>query len=367
MKILATGFKGLEKIHESEIKEKIKAKILESREGKVVFEANIKNVYKALISLLTINRLYWVLIEREINELEKIYEVVKNFDFSFIDKSKKFAVKSVRKGFHDFTSLDVNRVIGKAIIDSYYNSFHKKLKVDLENPDIIFKAYLIDNFFRLTINITGESLHKRGYRSVKHPAPLKPTLAACLVRIAKIKDKEKILDPFCGTGTILFESYFHLSNSNPNIKRNFAISKLNFFDESLFEKIKEKQLRKIKEIKALFFGSDINKLYIRGVKKAKEKLKAKKVFCFVSNALDLNFEKININHLISNPPYGIKFRTKEKRLAKKFLKLVKNKDFKKTLIIPSLSWRKIIEKEFEIEKKFVVEYGSFTNFIFVFK
>ena len=369
MKILATGFKGLENVHAEEIKEKINTRILEAKEGKIIFECNENEVYKALLSLLTINRLYLILIEKETKLLEEIYKEVSSFDFSFlINENQTFAVRSVRKGEHKFTSIDINKIVGKAIIDSYFKSTNKKLKVNLKNPNLIFKAYLIDNSFRLTLNITGKSLHKRGYRAVKHPAPLKPTLAACLVRIANVKNGEKIFDPFCGTGTLLFESYFKITNFNPNFFREFAIQKTKIFDKNKFENARKKLLLKVRECNSCIFGSDINKHYIKGVKKARNKLKANCIFPFVCDALRICFKKIDVDKIISNPPYGIRlFRGKSGKIAEKFLQNVKSTNFKKVLIIPSRKWRERIEKNFSVEKIMKIHYGKFTNFIIVFR
>ncbi len=112
-----------------------------------------------------------------------------------------FAVEAEREGDHSFTSVDVARVVGSAIQELYPN-----LRVSLDDPDVLLYAELIEDEFRLAIDLTPFiSLKDRGYRVYVHPSSLNPIVARSMVRIARLKAGETLVDPMCGSGTIVIE------------------------------------------------------------------------------------------------------------------------------------------------------------------
>ena len=107
----------------------------------------------------------------------------------------------VAEGDHSFTSVDIARVVGSAIQELYPN-----LRVSLDDPDVLLYAELIEDEFRLAIDLTPFiSLKDRGYRVYVHPSSLNPIVARSMVRIARLKAGETLVDPMCGSGTIVIE------------------------------------------------------------------------------------------------------------------------------------------------------------------
>ncbi len=142
--------------------------------------------------------------ERGDDALKRIYEFVSGLPVErYIKISESFAVRPFRKGEHTITSLDISRTVGSAIYDRL--SRFGRPKVNLDHPVVIFRAELIGESFFLGIDTTGDSsLHKRPWRVYDHPAHLKASIANALIDLAN-PDGGSVIDPMCGSGTILIE------------------------------------------------------------------------------------------------------------------------------------------------------------------
>jgi len=144
----------------------------------------------------------------ESQEPEKALREIYNFVYSlpienYVKIRESFAVRPFRKGEHKFTSVDIAKTVGSAIYDRL--SRYGKPKVNLDHPSVIFRAELIDDAFFLGIDTTGDSsLHKRPWRVYDHPAHLKASIANAMIELAEL-DGGSVIDPMCGSGTILIE------------------------------------------------------------------------------------------------------------------------------------------------------------------
>jgi len=141
-------------------------------------------------------------------EKEKVLKEIYDFVLSspvekYVKISESFAVRSFRKGEHEFTSVDIAKTVGSAIYDKL--SQFGMPKVNLDHPSVIFRAEVIDDVFFLGVDTTGDSsLHKRSWRVHDHPAHLKASIANAMIELAELDDGS-VLDPMCGSGTILIE------------------------------------------------------------------------------------------------------------------------------------------------------------------
>jgi tRNA (guanine6-N2)-methyltransferase len=247
--------------------------------------------------------------EKEIN-LEDLGETIKDIDFSFL-KNKKFAVRSERLGNHNFNRMKIMAKIGEEIL--------KKIdaKVDLENPDYIIRYDLIKNKFYIGIDLVGEkSLIKKRYKIKQHFAALNSVLAYLMLIFAEYNG-EILLDPMCGSGTILFEALFK------EIKLPGAYFRDDLIMFKMFPELKElkkeidEKIEKDKEPN--LYGFDKSKI---SIEMAKENLN------FINKRLESNFKiefkrlsldwldwKFNekeIDKIITNPPYGIRLGNPKK-------------------------------------------------------
>ncbi|MHA1237647.1 MAG: tRNA (guanine(6)-N2)-methyltransferase [Candidatus Odinarchaeia archaeon] len=325
MKFLAVTNHGLEDIGKEEIEGLLNRKC-DFERSKVFFEGDIQDIYHLNYLCRTVNKIYILLVRSYFETLEDIYNLAKNVDYSnFIASSQTFAVRSSRSGAHDFTSIDVSRVVGQAVIDSYMSEKKCRLKVNLDDPDIEIKALVVDDKFILGINTTGEGLHKRGYRVYQHPAPLKTTIAASLLKISGWAG-EPLLDPMCGGGTIPIEAAMRARNIPPGKFRNFAFQKFHFFDPLEYREIVEKAEEMVNRDTYPIVGVEKYIKHIKGAILNAESAGVLDTIEFIhGDALEIEYPS-EVEYIIANPPYGIRIarRSKLEFFYKKFIKKISN-------------------------------------------
>jgi len=347
MKFFATCNKGLEEIAIEEVHELINKKAEKLFEGSIIFEGDESDIIKLNLLSKTLHKIYMILLIDKVESLNDIYKKVYEIDWNkYIYQTQTFAIDAERFGKHNFTSMDVAKVSGQAVIDKYLKEKNVRLKVNLENPNISIKVILRNDLLIVALNTTGESLHKRWY--FKHFPTLKPSVAASMVIISKTK--ENIIDPFCGVGTIPIEAY-HYIQKVPNYNRFFEFQKFYFLDKSEYFKILE---RKIEEKDLKIFGCDISQ---EKIKKAKENLQNSfaKVNFFVKDALEIDYSSYDC--IITDMPFGYKSKF-EKDLYERFIKKVEN-EAKKAVILTA----QFLEKEYLYE----IDYGTLKARIYLFE
>ncbi len=208
MMFLATTDNGFEYVLLDELSQLCSLRVERAFSGRLLFEADRVEGLRALLLSRIVNNFY-VLIHyvQGIESLDDIYREVKSIDFTqYIEPTQSFAIRPERIGEHSFTSIDIARVAGQAVIDSYMESKGVRLKVNLDNPDVEVYVELNHDRLLVALAITRESMHKRGYRVFNHPAALKTTIAAAMLRLARWKPSTPIIDPMCGSGTIVIEA-----------------------------------------------------------------------------------------------------------------------------------------------------------------
>ena len=204
MRYFVTAPKGLEGVLAKEGR-KLGATPIRKFPGRVHFDADKRFLYLSNSFLRTANRVFIELISGYHNGLDDIGRAAASVDYApYIGPGMSFAVRAERVGNHDFTSIDVGRVVGAAVIESIVKSRGFRPRVDLRSPDVEVYVYVIEDEFVIGVNTSGESLHKRRYRVVSHPAALKTTLAAAMYYLAR--EPERLIDPMCGGGTIPAEA-----------------------------------------------------------------------------------------------------------------------------------------------------------------
>lgn len=124
----------------------------------------------------------------------------------YIPNQCTIAVRTERVGTHDFTSIDVNKVVGESIVSKMKNMGYN-VEVHLNSPNLVITVDVIHDKSYIGLRMAGEeSLHRKWYRVYEHPAALKPTIANALLELGELTDKETLLDPFCGGCTIPIEA-----------------------------------------------------------------------------------------------------------------------------------------------------------------
>ncbi|EHP86137.1 rRNA (guanine-N(2)-)-methyltransferase [Methanotorris formicicus Mc-S-70] len=305
--------------------------------------------------------------------LDDIYKSVYEIDWSeWIKEEQSFAIRPLRVGKHNFTSVDVGKVAGQAVIDAYKNAKNIGLKVNLDNPDVIIRVDVILNELIIGIDTTGdEGLHKRGYRAYNHPAHLNASIASALVKLSNWKDDGILLDPMCGSGTILIEGAMIKRNIPPGkFRDDFAFIKL--FGRDILEGIKSQIVENEKILK--LYGIEKFKKHIEGAVKNAENVGVADTINFIEgDATEL--EKIGLKEVdvvITNPPYGIRIGGKRmvRNLYNNFLNSLKKIAYNQSRIVIITAEDKIlrnaaINNNYKIKEEFKVMYGGLDTIVFV--
>jgi len=302
MELYATTHKGLEELTAAEIRE-LGGEIEKTDKGRVYFKCEKKLINKLNYHARTCERIILLLKSAKVTGLEDIHRKVKSVDFSFINPSESFAIRAKRVGVHDFNSMDIARIAGDAVIESYLSSMKKRLRVNLDSPDIIIRVELINNLLLVGVDTTGDKgLHRRGYRVYQHPAPLNPTIAAALLRISDWKPDEILVDPMCGSGTILVEAALLGSKIPPGSIRR---GKTPTFNQNL-----------------KILGVEKFKKHVEGCEKTLSNLGIDFIKIIQGNAEHLDKHIQKADTIITNPPYGIRIGRKSRieKLYYNFLK-----------------------------------------------
>jgi tRNA (guanine6-N2)-methyltransferase len=339
LRFFATTVIGLEDVASKEV-ESLTGARAEPDVGRIAFEGSLEDVYRLNLKASTINKVFIELCRSTFEGLNDIYRLAKSLDYTWIlDAQQTFAIRSERIGVHNFTSMDVSRVAGQAVIDSFANATGKRLKVNLDEPDVEIYCLVRNSDFIMGVNTTGVSLHKRGYRVYSHPAALKPTIASAMLRIGGWTQAKSLIDPMCGGATIPIEAALEASGIPPNhLRKDFAFLKLKICSQKDFEKVRAETLAKRKEkgAQAIYAMEKFAKHMQGGIENAK-KAGVQEAIKFkigdATNPRDYPEEKFDL--IVVNPPYGLRANPKEgvRKLYESFLKALKAKSPEATLVI----------------------------------
>lgn len=354
MRFLATTIPGLEEIAVKEISEITGESIRVDHRGLAKFQSSEDAIFLLNYRAKSLHRIILLLLEANFSTLRDIYRKGLEIDFfGLFRRGQKFAVRAERRGEHAFTSMEVERVLGQAVLDSFAKGQAKPV-VNLENPEIIVRAEVRNQSLWIGLDTTGEdSLHKRGYRPYEHAAPLKPTIAYCLVRLSGWKEDESFVDPMCGSGTICIEAALW-GNRVPNWFRNdYAFWNFSFLDKEKFLAMKQRVDAVVEARKLRIQGCDISRKHVSGgLRNAGHAGVEVEFFQGDATRIPLNYDRIVIN-----PPYGLRVgsRTKVKRLYEDFVSNLYRYGWKRTVI---LTGSPDLFPEVELMRRLDIRYGN---------
>ena len=193
-----------------------------------------------------------------------------------------------------------------AIVDKFRDTKGTRPNVDLRFPDLKINVHIDRQLCTISLDSSGESLHKRGYKTATNIAPINEVLAAGLVMLSGWDGQSDFMDPMCGSGTILIEAAMIACNIPPNLMRKeFAFERWQDWDVELFEKIEESLLSKTKDFHHKIIGYDKSPSAIR---KANDNIKNANLEDFIKVGHEDFFKTRKAGdlplHMVFNPPYG---------------------------------------------------------------
>lgn len=302
--MIAKTFQGLEGVLAKELVALGAEDVTEIRRG-VSFKGDKELLYRANFFLRTALRVLVPIDKFEAESADEVYEIIKNFEWEkYIDNTKTFAIDATV--FSDLFkhSQFLQYRVKDGIADHFMEKYGKRPNVSLTNPDLSINIHVADKTCTVSLDASGESLHKRGYREAQTEAPINEVLAAGMLLIAGWDGQKDFIDPMCGSGTFLCEAAMIALGIAPGLyRKSFAFQKWNDYDEELFASIYNDDSKE-KEFEHKIYGSDILRKSIE-ISEANVK-SAGVASCVVLNCCPFQDLKITPNDamIMFNPPYG---------------------------------------------------------------
>lgn len=328
---LAITSRGLLEPLAAEI-ESLKVKRVKKRSDSVEFEGSWADLYRVHLFCRLATRILMPVSDFTAHNQEELYfGVFKKHDFTkYITPQQTIRIEAhVREHRHLTDQRFVAMKVKDAVVDQFWKKFNERPSVgDEENADLRIVVRIVRNEVSVALDLTGESLSYRGYRQFMGEAPLREHLAAGLLRLAEWQPPRPLVDPFCGSGTILIEAALDaVGYSALRRRRAFAFEKLLNFQADVWNELKKEPARKAAPEKPFLFGYDKD----AGVlDKARSNARAAGVEKWISfqrrDVAELKAPVgVEAGMIITNPPYGERLDDTEiaKQLMTTFAKTLK--------------------------------------------
>ena len=306
-KMTATTLKGLEGVLADELKQ-LGAQDIKKGIRSVTFRGDHGFLYKANIALRTAIRILKPIRTCKIYDEEDLYEAIQKIKWEkYLDVEGTFAIGAVVNS-KNFTSNSHYIALKSkdAVADYFRHKYSKRPNVDLDYPDVKIHVHIQKDWCTISLDSSGDSLHKRGYRSATNIAPINEVLAAGLVLLSGYSGDENFIDPMCGSGTILIEACMIACKIPANINRKqFAFERWKNYDEDLYFTIQDALLKKITNSHFKIMGFDKAP---SAVSKAKQNVINANLEEFIGvhhvNFFNSTKEVFGNTTILFNPPYG---------------------------------------------------------------
>lgn len=307
--LIAKTFQGLENVLAKELTG-LGANNIQTGRRMVSFTGDKELMYRANFALRTAIRILKPIKHFKAESADQVYDAVKAIDWNqYLDNGASFAVDSVVFSQDFRHSKFVAYKVKDAIVDYFREKIGSRPNISVANPDLRLNIHIAENDCTLSLDSSGESLHRRGYRQEAVEAPLNEVLAAGMILMTGWDGECDLIDPMCGSGTIAIEAALVARGIAPGVfRKEYAFEKWPDFDKEMFDRIYNDESQE-REFTHKIYGYDINRnavdIATRNVKAAglgKEIEIAQQDF----HKFTQPAEKCII---ITNPPYGERIST----------------------------------------------------------
>ena len=307
--LIAKTFMGLEPVLAKELTQ-LGAKEIKEGRRMVSFIGDKEMMYRANFQLHTAIRILKPIKHFRALSADDVYENVKQIDWTqYLALDKTFAVDSVVFSEEFRHSKFVAYKVKDAIVDQFREQTGKRPNISIANPDIRLHIHIADDQCTLSLDSSGESLHRRGYRQEAVEAPLNEVLAAGMIMMTGWKGDTDFIDPMCGSGTLLIEAALIARNMAPGVfRKEFAFEKWPDFDAELFDRIYNDDSQE-REFHHHIYGYDVD---IKAVNTARLNVRA----AGLTNDITVNEQDFKDfqqpkekSIIVTNPPYGERIST----------------------------------------------------------
>ena len=309
--LIAKTFQGLEEVLSQELIE-LGANDVQIGRRMVSFSGSQEMMYRANFCLRTAVRVLKPISHFRARNADDVYKAVKEIEWKdILDLDTSFVVDTTVYSTEFRNSKFVAYKVKDAIVDYFMEREGKRPNISVANPDLRLNIHIAEENCTLSLDSSGESLHLRGYRTATVEAPINEVLAAALIKMSGWKFDCDLIDPFCGSGTILVEAALMARNIYPGVfRQKFGFENWKDFNPELLSSIFEDDSNE-RTFEHRIVGSDIN---LRAVEAALANAKAAGVadLITVEQREIRDFKKPEMPAvLITNPPYGERLRPED--------------------------------------------------------
>lgn len=309
--LIATAAAGIEALVSQELKEL--GYTTQTENGRIRFEGTAQDIARTNLWLRTADRIKIVVAEFKATSFEALFDqtyAVEWEKYLPLDAEFPVAGKSNKSKLHSVPNCQ--RIVKKAIAKRLMNHYARQLPLSETGSLYPIEIAIVKDQAMITLDTSGSSLFKRGYRLDKGGAPLKENMAAALVKLTTWFPDRPLYDPTCGSGTILIEAAMIGHNIAPGLKRHFAAENWEFFSPHVWieERVKAEQAIN-HDITLQIMGSDIDGRMIEIAKKNAEAAGVGKSIHFKQMQLKDYRPHAEYGILIANPPYGDRLLSEE--------------------------------------------------------
>ena len=265
-------------------------------------------MYKANLGLRTAIKILKPIKTFRVSNEDDLYKQVYNIKWEkYLKATGSLAIDATVHSKHFTHSKFIALKTKDAIVDRFRDNGGVRPNVDLRFPDLKINVHIDRSVCTISLDSSGESLHRRGYKLATNIAPINEVLAAGLIMLSGWDGQSDFMDPMCGSGTMLAEAAMIACNIPPNLMRKeFAFERWEDWDVDLFEKIEESLLKKTRDFHYKIIGYDKSP---SAVHKAKENIKNAHLDEFITIKHEDFFKtqrpgEAQKLHMVFNPPYG---------------------------------------------------------------
>ncbi len=325
LKIVVKTLHGLEEVLMKEV-ELLGGQNIKKRKRAVECEGKLPFLYEANLNLRTALRILVPVYEFTARNETELYDQVKSFDWSqFLDVRQTFAIDNTIFSEYFTHSKYTALKMKDAIADQFREKFDLRPSIDVEKPDILFNLHAYQDKFTISLDSSGRLLNQRGYREPGHQAPLNEVMAAGLLQLAGWNKNIPLVDPMCGTGTIIIEAVLMGLNIPPQInQKEFGFKNWNNFQPMMWNRIRAEAQGKIRSAPLMISGGDIDGHAVALAKGALKKLRMGRDVQIRQVAFEDFIPKFQTGMIITNPPYGERIGEDVDNLYKKLGDSFKN-------------------------------------------
>lgn len=309
-KIIAKTFQGLEEVLAKELIN-LGANNVEIGRRMVAFTGDKEMLYKANFCTRTAVKVLKPIKEFKAKDADEVYEEAKKIDWEkYMDVKSTFLVDSVIFSENFRHSKFVAYRVKDAIADYWREkSGGDRPNVVISNPDLRVNVHIAEDEVTISLDSSGESLHQRGYKTATVQAPLNEVLAAGLIMLTGWDGECDLIDPFCGSGTILIEAALIAQNVYPGVfRKEYAFEKWKDFDADLFDRIYNDDSQE-REFDHKIYGYDINRQVVQIATNNVLNAGVKDIVSVEQRDFYEFEQPLDKAIMITNPPYGDRITT----------------------------------------------------------